>query len=250
MEGFQDDGVSRCGKYAFGPNQLHYCGPTSAGAAYELLARLSAGESTGASELLRRFETLFPYLSHIARENDIRDPFDSRVVEAYWIGNGFLDTVFEGHFYQHLKDDLQMKRKMGAKIFEGEVAEKIRHGGVPHHSFHVLNVWKGMGEKMLEGVRDVAECLVSAGKVTDIDGPSIVVETDRLMFDGKRLALVSDTRSLPRPFDASEEWDFLAVGDTVSYHWGVMCEKISSEQAEQLKRYTKKSVALANEQFL
>ena len=107
-----------------------------------------------------------------------------------------------------------------------------------------------MGEKMLEGIRDVAECLVSVGTVSLIDGPSIVVLTERLSFDGKALALVPETRRLPRPFDASEEWDFLAPGDSVSFHWGVLCEKLSPEQAARLREYTAKSIALANERFL
>lgn len=244
------DGILRCSKYAFGPNRLHYCGPTASGASEELLERLRHGESAGVSELLRRFETLYPYLSHIASENGIRDPFDARVVEAYWLGNDLLEREEGGHFYRYLKDDLGMKKRMGAEAFESGVAEKIRHGGSPHHSFHVLNVWKGMGEKMLESVPDVAECLVSWGEVISVDGPKITVKTDRLTFDGKALSLVAETRSLPRPFDASEELDMLVAGDFVSFHWGVLCETLTGKQAERLKRYTRKSVDLANKHFL
>lgn len=245
-KGFFDEGVLRCSRYAFGPNRLHYCGPTVSGAPDELLSRLSAGESTGVSELLRRFETLYPYLVHIAGENGIRDPFDARVVEAYWLGNTLLDRVERGRFYGHLKDGLGMKKRIGAEAFEGGVAEKIRHGGLPHHSFHVLNVWKGMGGKMLEGISDVAECLVSVGTVVSVDGPWVTVATEHLVFDGKRLSLAPETRRLPRPFDASEEWDLLASGDRVSFHWGVLCETLTKEQAERVKRYTAKSVELAN----
>jgi hypothetical protein len=247
---YSNDGMMRCSRYAFGPNRLHYCGPTASGASDELLSRQKAGESAGTGELLRKFETLYPYLLHIAGENGIRDPFDSRVVEAYWLGNDLLGKIGRGHFYRHLKDGLSMKRKMGAEAFEGGVAEKIRHGGLPHHSFHVLNVWKGMGGKMLEGISDVAECLVSVGKISLIDGPWISVETERLAFDGKRLILAPETRKLPRPFDASEEWDMLISGDFVSFHWGVICETLTPVQAKRLKEYTKKSITLANENFL
>lgn len=250
MDELPSDGILRCSRYAFGPNRLHYCGPTASGASDELLSRLRAGESAGVSELLQRFETLYPYLIHIAGENGIRDPFDSRVVEAYWLGNDLLDRVEQGHFYRHLKDGLSIRRKMGEAAFEGGVAEKIRHGGLPHHSFHVLNVWKGMGGKMLEGIRDVAECLVSVGTVSSIDGPWVTVATERLVFDGKRLSLASETRKLPRPFDASEEWDLLASGDQVSFHWGVLCEQLAPEQVARVRKYTAKSVELANRYFL
>jgi len=238
----------RCSKYAFGPNRLHYCGPD---ASAEVAAHIKEGVADpGLEALLKRFETLYPYLLHIAGENGIKDPFDPRVVEAYWIGNDLLGRIEQGHFYRHLKDGLSMKKKMGAEAFEGGVAEKIRHGGLPHHSFHVLNVWKGMGEKMLEGIHDVAECLVSVGKVVEINGPWIMVETERLSFNGKCLMLAQETRRLPRPFDASEEWDMLSLGDFVSFHWGVICEKLSPEQAARLKRYTAKSITLANRNFL
>jgi len=248
MDGFSNEGMMRCSLYAFGPNRLHYCGPD---ASAEVRAHIEQGiADPGLMALLQRFETLYPYLVHIAAENGIRDPFDGRVIEAYWLGNGLLERIEQGHFYRHLKDGLSMKKRMGADAFESGVAEKIRHGGLPHHSFHVLNVWKGMGEKMLEGIRDVAECLVSLGTVTEIEGPWITVTTERLTFDGKELLLVPETRKLPRPFDASEEWDFLAPGDLVSFHWGVLCEKLSPEQAARLKSYTMKSIGLANEYFV
>jgi hypothetical protein len=248
MNAFSNEGMMRCSKYAFGPNRLHYCGPD---ASAEVAAHIKEGVADpGLQSLLKRFETLYPYLLHIAGENGIRDPFDPRVVEAYWLGNALLGKIEQGHFYRYLKDGLSMKKKMGAEAFEGNVAEKIRLGGLPHHSFHVLNVWKGMGEKMLEGITDVAECLVSVGEVSSIDGPWITVVTDRLTFDGKRLTLARETRKLPRPFDASEEWDMLSIGDSVSFHWGVICEVLSKEQAERVNRYTAKSIALANTHFL
>ena len=248
MDEFSNKGMMRCSLYAFGPNRLHYCGPD---ASAEVAAHIEEGiADPGLAALLKRFETLYPYLVHIASENGIRDPFDERVVEAYWLGNELLGKIEQGHFYRHLKDGLSMKKRMGADAFEGGVAEKIRHGGLPHHSFHVLNVWKGMGEKMLEGIRDVAECLVSVGKVTEIAGLWVTVETEQLSFDGKRLMLTAETRKLPRPFDASEEWDMLVQGDLVSFHWGVLCEKLTAEQAERVRSYTKKSVELANTHFV
>jgi hypothetical protein len=47
----------------------------------------------GLSPLLRRFTGALPYLQLIARAKGIADPFDPRVVEAYWIGNQLLDGV-------------------------------------------------------------------------------------------------------------------------------------------------------------
>jgi hypothetical protein len=75
------EGIMRCSRYSFGPNRLHYCGPD---ANKELHDLIESGESNiGLAHLLKQFKTLFPYLKQIAQANGIKDPFDTRVVEAY-----------------------------------------------------------------------------------------------------------------------------------------------------------------------
>ena len=82
------DGVTRCTRYAFGPNRLHMCGPDMN---REVLAYMNEGVTdTGLTNILKEFQALHPYLTKIAHTNQIKDPFDSRVVEAYWIGNELL----------------------------------------------------------------------------------------------------------------------------------------------------------------
>ncbi len=79
------------GRYAFPPNQLGYCGAPDYLALFEYVAQHRADK--GLIELERRFEGAYPYLQLIAQANGIPDPFDRRVVEAYWIGNACLDGV-------------------------------------------------------------------------------------------------------------------------------------------------------------
>ena len=138
------DGVLRCSKYAFGPNRLHYCGPDANREIYDYIN--DGATDPGLEALLKGFQTMFPYLRHIAHANNIADPFDERVVEAYWIGNELLDTIEKKVFWRHLIDDHQIPKKIGKKSFS-YIEQKIERGAAPNHSFHVLNIWKRTGHK-------------------------------------------------------------------------------------------------------
>ena len=78
-------GALRFAAYAYPPNALGYCGPDES---HQLLEQLAAGvDDPDLRRLARGFEGAWPYLELIAGANGIRDPLDSRVVEAYWVGN-------------------------------------------------------------------------------------------------------------------------------------------------------------------
>lgn len=271
------DGILRCSRYAFGPNRLHYCGPD---ANKEMLAHIAEHRGDGGlSDILSKFETMYPYLELIARANGIRDPFDDRVVEAYWIGNDLLEGVGKEKLYWHLKDTLGIRKRIGGESFR-ELGDRMRTSGVPHHAFHVLNVWRRTGHlDQAHTPESVAECVVNIGEVTAVDGPWITVLTRPLLFGGgparpfersegenvyaagpvrtrKRMHRSSRDdrwyfgepaeRRLTRNLGQSEEIDDVVVGDTLSYHWGVPCETLSPDQAEHLRRYTLRSLDAVN----
>src|SRR5215210_5348134 len=86
--------------YAFMPNRLQYCGGDDNRTLLDYgTAHFVDG---GLTTLLRRFTGALPYLQLIARVNHIADPFDSRVVEAYWIGNALLEQVEVRQLYDSL----------------------------------------------------------------------------------------------------------------------------------------------------
>lgn len=239
------DGMLRSARYAFGPNRLHYCGP-------DRNTQLFANITEGAVDpdllgMLTRFETMYPYLHHIAAANHIADPFDPRVVEAYWIGNELLDRVDKRLFHAHLVDGLQLKKKLGSSfaLIEG----KVGRGALPHHSFHVFDVWKRTGAVEREHtLASIDSCRVSWGEVLSVSGPTIMVSVASLFYDGNTLAL---GEPLPRRFVRQLESDYeieqLAAGDIVTIHWGVICERITPRQLRALKKYTMHHLAIANE---
>ncbi|MFH2063195.1 MAG: DUF6390 family protein [bacterium] len=237
------DGILRCSRYAFGPNRLHYCGPD---ANRELLAYIREGEEDfGLRAMLSAFETLAPYLKLIARANGIADIFDDRVVEAYWLGNELLDGVEKRHLYRHLEDGLRLRRRLGAGF--SAVADRIGHGAVPHHSFHVFSVWRRTGQAdVVHSLDSLDSCRIAAGLVRAVHGPKVTVEVEPLVSDGRRIWLgPAEERTVLRPFESREDLDELTVGQVVALHWGVPCEVITPEQAARLRHYTERHLAVA-----
>lgn len=240
------DGLFRCSRYSFGPNRLHYCGPD---ANHEMKAYLKEGVSDpGLSLILKQFDTLSKYLRLIARSNNIADTFDDRVVEAYWLGNELLESVEKRALFDSLVDDHKLKKKIRLKDFDS-LTSKIGQGAVPHHSFHVLNVWRRTGHLDREHtVESMDECRISWGKVLVIDGPIITVETEPLVLENSRLALGTPIqRKITRHLETDTDIDLLKQGDNVTIHWGVPCEVITPEQSVILKKYTMRNIEFANQ---
>jgi hypothetical protein len=214
---------------------------------------LDAGESDPRlSAILERFQNLYPYLTHIAHGNGIKDPFDDRVVEAYWLGNRLLEAFSPGK-YLGLLDALEVKKKTGRERFD-MIGRKVTRGGFPHHSFHVLNVWRETNHELLkdDDWSAVAECIVGWGKVVAVSGPFIDVLTEPLLRDGRGKFLLGApiSRRLVRDLAADIDIDLLAPGKWLSIHWGVPCEVLSERSVLRLRIYTLKSILLANQTLL
>ncbi len=242
----EQDGVLLCSRYAFGPNRLHYCGPD---ANREILAHIrhSSG-NPGLETLLKAFRTMHPYLRFIAGANGIQDPFDSRVVEAYWIGNKLLETIAIKSFYRHLLEDHEIPKKIGKKSFN-LVMEKVKQGALPHHSFHVLEIWKRTGNLEREHtLESMDSCRISWGKIKAVDGPAISVESEPLLYINGKLKLGAPTiKKVVQSLETTIELETLKAGDIVSMHWGVICEIITPRNAAFLKKYTLRHIQLANQ---
>lgn len=240
------DGTTRCARYAFGPNRLHYCGPD---ANQEIGNYIREGASNpGLEALLKEFRTMYPYLRFIAEANGILDPFDDRVVEAYWIGNELLENIGRQAFWRHLVEGLGVKKYLGTKSFS-YVEEKLGKGAAPHHSFHVLDIWKRTGHLEKEHtLQSMDECRVSWGRVVSVDGPAIEVDRKPLVYREGKLTLEEPLRTrISRKLESEFDIEQLKTGDLISIHWGVPCEVLTPKQAENLEMFTLKHLALANE---
>ena len=239
------DGVLRCSRYAFGPNRLHFCGPD---ANREIWEYLNAGFTDfGLQKLLKGFDTLYPYLEYIAHENHLTDPFDPRVVEAYWLGNTLLEKTDKRDLHTHFVDNLHLKDKLPIKKFR-LLEERIGQGVLPNHNYHVINVPKRMGHQEMDATPEFMDsCRISWGTVQSVSGPTIVVEYEPLLLVGNRLTLgEKTTKKLVRRLEADYDIEMLAPGHIITMHWDIPCEVISEETAQSLRKHTMQAIKIVN----
>lgn len=239
------DGVLRCSRYAFGPNRLHFCGPD---ANREIWDYLNDGFTDfGLQKLLKGFETLYPYLDRIARSNRIPDPFDPRVVEAYWIGNSLLDAVDKQTLHQYFIDDLRLKDKLPIQTFR-VLEDRIGKGILPNHNYHVINVPKKMGHAGMDATPSFMDsCRISWGKVTEVSGPNITIEYEPILeIDGKLTLGTPIEKKLIRRLEADYDIEMLRSGEYITMHWDVPCEVLTEDIIKKLRAHTLNAIRIAN----
>jgi hypothetical protein len=232
-------------RYAYPPNSLGYCG---ADETRTLLEYGAAGASDGGlAELARTFEGAWPYLTLIAAANEISDPLDPRVVEAYWVGNGLLDRVRPDELARHVED--RFRGRIGRTW--RRVLDSVAAGAVPHHAFHVFAVYPWLG-LMRTGVIEqplhvLDQCRTTPALVESLSGDAARVLARPLLWDGRALVLGSWT-----PRDVRWRDDGLALvadtrpGDWVSLHWDFVCDRLSPAAAGRLERVTRRVLAAVN----
>ncbi len=235
------------GRYAFAPNRLGYCGPKDNQALLEYVSTRSA--DAGLLEIERRFDGAYPYLRLIAEANGIADPFDDRVVEAYWIGNSCLEQVDATSFYESLT--ARFKNRMDSRTFSW-LTGKLVLGARPHHNFHVFDVYMRTGLMKDNRAKIVVEtmdsCRISWGRVVSAEGPELVVERPRLtLVDGKLTLTDPEVMRVTRQVNGLGFADKAHPDSYVSIHWNWTCEVLSPAKRQHLMSVTRKYMNLANQ---
>ncbi len=239
-----DGGPVRFAKYAYPPNRLGYCGPSDHRA---LLEYAHAGVvDDGLVGLARGFAGAWPYLELIAGASH-RDPLDTRVVEAYWIGNDLLTAVRPAWLAASLDD--RFATRLGSN--RSLLGERLAAGGLPHHSFHVLAVspWIGLLRAgfVEQPLETIDRCRIRHGVVESCEDGFAAVTTDAVRWDGTRLSIGATTTE---PFAVARSGYSLtagpAPGDRVALHWDWVCDRLSAFQARRLDHFTQRSLDLVN----
>ncbi len=236
-------GTTRFIRYAFMPNRLHFCGGDDNRTILEYA--LAAVREPPLEKMLAKFAGAVPYLKLIARNNGIADPFDERVVEAYWIGNELLERVEIRDFYASLRE--RYSRQLTPKTLE-LVAGKAPAGARPHHSFHVLDVWRTVDRLSGDVLATLDNCRISWGKVVRTEGGELLVLRQPLILVDGKLCLGEERHErVARQIDGRGFADNAQPGDWVSLHWGWVCEVITPQQQRALAYWTAYHIALANQ---
>jgi hypothetical protein len=234
------------GRYAFGPNRLGYCGPDETEA---LLALAASGSDDGELRgLARGFEGAYPYLELIAAANEMRDPLDRDVVEAYWLGNPLIAAVRRRQFHQSVEERFRPRLAPSDwRWLEAAVAIGAR----PVHAFHVLDVFPRVGLLRGEAVHDVLatidSCRIRWGRVEAVVGDQLIVSAVSLeQVDGKLRLASPRVEKVSRWLDGTGFVDDIRPDEMVAIHWSWACDRLSQRQLHNLVAWTRLALWVAN----
>ncbi|MFH1256333.1 MAG: DUF6390 family protein [Candidatus Diapherotrites archaeon] len=222
--------------YSLEPNRLGYCGPENA---FKLFSEFIEGKKIPEQEIkdaLLRFNGLRAYLSFIAKENRL-EQFDSKALEAYWLGNKLLENISTAKIKGFISDDL-----VSAGLSEKKAEEKAKllpNDLLPSHSFHVLFI-NFLNPKVPAIAKNLSDCLIQWGEVLEVKPKNrLSVKGIELLSEGAELKLKEKIKTveLLYPFPVSEK-------DFVSVHWGKAVQVLSKEQAKNLKRFTLQNLSV------
>jgi hypothetical protein len=236
------EGALLAARFSVMPNRLGYCGPEENRAMLQYLA--DGHSDRGLEQILGRFAGAFPYYSFIAAANGIADPFDVRVIEAYWIGNALLARVEAADLRRHLEE--RFTRRFPVRLL-ASVLGQAPAGARPHHNFHVFSMPIRTGHRETpHSLATMDACRVSWGRVVADHGDSLALERRPLALEGDDLVLGGAA-----PFAALRRLDGAPLiealpGDVVAVHWGCACHRLTPAQHRYLASYTRLHLALAN----
>lgn len=232
-------------RYAYPPNRLGLCGPDDAPS---LHAGALAGATSELRELARGFEGAYPYLRLIAEENQIADPLDRRVVEAYWLGSDLSAGIRVRSLHRNVED--RFRKRMSAGDWHW-LEEALIAGSRPIHAFHVFEVFPRAG--LMRGdtapiLETIDSCRVRWGRLLTADGDQVVVSAPRLeLVDGMLRIGPERPETVTGWYDASGLLGGARPGDAISLHWGWACDRLSGPQLQRLETWTAAALRITNQ---
>lgn len=234
-------------RYAYGPNRLGLCGPDDADALFG--ESTDGGDERELRELALGFEGAYPYLRLIARANEIPDPLDRRVVDAYWLGSSLLDAVTPNLLGESLK--LRFRPRLGQNTWKW-LESSAASGAKPVHAFHVLDVFPKVGlmrgEQADKVIKVMDSCRIRWGRVQERDGDFLVVNTVPLVVvDGKLAFGPARAERITAWRDGRGFVGDVRVDDVVSIHWDWACDVLDESQVGRLIGWTQRQLDIANQ---
>lgn len=235
------DGVALGARFSLATNRLSYCGP--ADAEPRLYRAIVSGTGlTEARASLERFEALLPYLRAIGRRHGL-DPFDHRVVEAYWIGNDLLDAFGPPEFREILTalTERGLPRSVARRL-----ADHLPARPIPFHAFHVSFVGVGaVTGHVPTTIANIEACRPAWARVEEIRPGSLRVRKPAVEADRGRLRLGAEA-TVEVPYDP-KVLEGIEVGRSVAIHWNWPALVLTEGQRASVEEYTARSLDAANE---
>jgi hypothetical protein len=130
--------------------------------------------------------------------------------------------------------------------------EGVLAGGVPHHSFHVLEIYPWLGllrddRRSSTALNVLDQCRIRWGEVVAVEGDSALVRSRPLVWDGMALSLGEAVIETARYAVAGSGFIAdLAAGDMVSLHWDWVCDRLTPAALHRLQHYFARHLKIAN----
>jgi len=254
--------------YGLIPNKLGFCGPKQELLKKFILGKLSIPEII---PTLEKFEAAYAYYQLIARKNKISDPFNKKVVEAYWLGNELLDKFTADDLRHFIIERLCQPGLLSPKE-AAKRAALVPAGSKPHHSFHVMILGSITGSVDFTGntkLKDV--CRVGWGRVVSICHPELALprrslgggwdsgSRSRNEFGMTKNKIIVSYAPLigkknlefGKPKRKEIIWDkdlleSIEIGEWVSFHWGYAIQTLNEEDIFNLYKYTQNTLDSLN----
>jgi hydrogenase maturation factor len=231
--------------YGFTPCRLGFCGSGNNNniKILEQFIKKDNSLSNKARQILIGFEAAYPYYQLIAKVNKIHDPFDLRVVEAYWVGNKLLDKVDKLNFSKMISTSF-IKPGLFSQAQAQPKIKKIPNKFYLHHSWHVLFIGSVTGRVNFTP-KIVNLCVPLLARVKKTGEKALVLcrvlkkikKNKWQLSDWIEKKVIHDTNFI----------NSLKTGDMVVLHWGRVCQKIKSEQADFLANILVKNIKSFNQ---
>jgi hypothetical protein len=238
-------GALRFARFAFRPNALGYCGGGHPG---ELFDRVVAkADDPDLQHLCGEFAGARPYLELLAQAPGARGPLDPHVVEAYWVGGPLLQALRPQAFQADLERRVRPRATVGDWRW---LAGKPADGAVPHHAFHVLEIYPRLGLTG-DGSRDallstMERCLVRPARVTGREGDELLVMAQPLVVEDGVLRFGEErAERILAGIDGRGFVDGAEAGDWVAVHWGWACDVLTLDRYGALQAANETAVRLA-----
>jgi len=230
--------------YGVFPQKLGFCGPQEKYASQDLLNYLLGKRISEERirKIMKKFKGAYSYYKLIAKSNKIKDSFDERVVEAYWIGNNLLDRVKFSDLRKMIIDDFSAPGLLKQEEAERR-AKNIPLNSRPHHSFHVLVIGSVSGRVDLKG-KLLDLCRIGWGRVQELKKHKVII--DYYPLSNKRPFYIG------KPIKKEFSWNKdlipkIKKRDWVTTHWNNLIQVINKENLNNLKKYTQITLNSFNE---
>ncbi len=234
------DGRELAVRFSYITNALGFWGSPKIGSVF-MDFLVTKQNSDGIEKLLCSYPGLLTSLHAIAKKSG-KPVFDPSVVEAYWIGNSLLDSFTQPDMVI-LAEELVKKRNDLSDA--DELSKQIPTGCFPHHSFHALFLRSpGFAGSYEASLQNMDNARISWGKVVEVLPEKLLVLSQTLKESNRKLSLSEPESKIV--VCRRKLFPDITEGDRVALHWGFACVKLTQEQANNLQKYTLKTISAIN----